>query len=248
MQTRRSSDRRAIRGRRLRRKGTIVRRGGGGGLVLTTYLGIYEQGYRIADASLALYELFVGVGGPPDFTSPPVATSPTLPLTWTPGVSTGTLYVVVRQTNKYGLASFNVFEEVIQISAGVEVPGPISAPTDVAVYDSAPGFVNVISKYTSVDDANPADMWVVYAKVGVDPVPGTDSPVFTGSMTLVGIETALAQVVGTFTPGTILHVIVQSERSSDGTTASAPVVLHTMALSLDLTDGFMFGGSAFEQQ
>lgn len=247
-----SVGRRSLRGRSSPRRDSIRRRPlRSGTITFTTYLEVYEQGYRIADASLALYELFVGYGVAPDFTAPPVATSATLPFSWTPTLpssGTETLYVVVRQRNKYGLESFNVFEDVVEIVAHVETLGPITAPLDVAVYDAATGFLNVVAKYSSADDANPADTWLVYCKLGADPVPGTDSPAFTGPMTFLGVETAIAQVVGPYTPGAVAHVIVVAERSADGATAAAAVVLHTLALSLDLTNGSMFGGAAFEQQ
>lgn len=219
----------------------------------TLYSQVYQDGFRIANTALEVYELYVGYGQAPDFeaSGQPVATSATLPFNWTPTVPSGgmVLHLVVRKRNRYNLQSFNVYETILQVdSGGVEVPGPLSAPHDVAVHDAATGYIRVVTKYLSTEDSLPADTWDVYVKIGADPVIGVDPVAFTGGMTFIGVEAGLAQDIGSYTAGTIAHVLVAVRRSSDNTRALASVVQHVLRVPLDLTDGQIFGGAVFEQR
>lgn len=215
----------------------------------------YQQGFRIANDSLAVFELFVGIDQSPDFTATgqPVATSLTLPFSFSPPLpptgGTTTFHLVVRKRNAYDLQSFNVYERFLTIdSSGAEVLGPITPPLDVRVFDVKTGELRVIAKYISSEDTNPAETWEIYIKEGSDPVPGTDTPVFSGAMVFLGVESIVNEVIAGFTPGAVAHVIVTALRTSDSGRGNAAVVLFTVALSLDLTDGFLFGGSTFEQR
>jgi len=236
-------------------QGRIVRRPGWGP-PWAEFAQTYEQGYRIADDALALFELFVGIDQSPDFsaTGQPVATSATLPFSWTPTPlpatgATTTFHLVVRKRNAYDLQSFNVYERFVVIdSAGSEVLGPITPPLAVAVYDVAAGELRVLAKYINSEDADPADTWEIYIKEGSNPVPGTDVPAFSGAMVFVGYESQVNQVMTGFTPGAVAHVIVTALRASDSGRGNAAAVLFTIALPLDITDGFLFGGSTYEQR
>lgn len=211
----------------------------------------YTQGFRIEDTSLFLYELYVGENGPVDYTAP-VATSATLPFSWTPSLpSSGTAVynVVVRQKNRYSMESFNVLSTQLKFVAHVPVLAPVHAPTNVIVYDDVSGYIRVVGKYVSTPDGiNPADTWELYVKFGSDPVPGTDTPVFTGPMTFLGVEAGITQLAGAYTPGTIAHVILVAKRSSDSSRGAAAVILHELAVNLNLSEGFLFGGNTFEDQ
>jgi hypothetical protein len=221
------------------------------------YCQIYQQGFRIADSAFDLYELYVGEDTEPDFsaTGQPVATSPTLPFLWTPtppaSGATLDLHLVVRKRNEYNLDSFNVFSKILRIdSVGSEVLGPVTAPDNVSVYDDVTDSIRVITKYVKSDDTTPADTWDVYVEVGIDPVPGVDTPKFTGSMTFLGEEAFLSAVIAdsSFGAGDTVHVIVCAKRASDGEEACSPVVLYTLIQPVDLTDGQLFGGSFYEQR
>ena len=215
---------------------------------------IYQQGFRIADDSLALYELYVVENEEPDFESStqPVATSATLPFSWTPTLpSSGdaTFYCVVRQRNKYGLQSFNVFSRKVVFEAGVEVLGPVTAPTDVQAYDGASGYLQVMASYSSLPDLpNPADKWDVYIKIGSDPVIGVDSPAYTGDMTFLDTTAVLTRTFGPYTPGTVAHVLVAAKRSADNARGVAAVVTKTLRVALTLGDTALFGGDTYEQK
>lgn len=219
--------------------------------VWTEYQQTYQDGFRVADTSLDLFELYVGVNAPPDFTLPPSDVSPTLPMSYPSPAGPCTLHIVVRKRNRYDLQSFNVYEEIRVIDAvGAEELGPVSAPRDPTVNDAATGFVRVVATYLSTEDRNPATAWEVYVRVGSDPVIGVDAPVYEGDMVFAGVGAGLAVDVGTFAPGAVLHVLVVSlrEGSGDNERGLASIVLWTMAVSLDLTDGQMFGGNVFEQR
>lgn len=213
----------------------------------------YEQSYRIQDTSFAVYELYVGEDGPPDFlsSSQPVATSLTLPFAWTPSLPSGgtvNLHVVVRVRNGYDLESFNVYETVLRFVNGDALLGPIFAPVDLVAYDRGTGRILVMAKYLAVDDPDPADTWELYVGEGADPVPGVDTPAYEGDMVFLDVESVVSQFLESYAPGTVVHIIASAVRSADGLRASSDVLLHTMADSIDLTDGFSFGGHTYEQQ
>lgn len=220
--------------------------------VLHTYTQVYQQAFRVADTAFDLFELFVGEGVAPDFTSPPAATSPTLPFSFTPTPpgtgSTTELHLVVRRRNTFDLQSFNVGEVLRTIdSASAEVV-TISVPIDVQVYDGLATFLSPVAKYVSLDDPLPADTWEVFVTIGSDPDPLVDAPAFTGPMSFVGVESFLVASVGPFTPGTVAHVIVVAKRAAGSEVGIAAVVLKAVVLPLDLLDGEMFGGGTYEQR
>lgn len=215
-----------------------------------SYAQTFRDGFRAADDSLAIYELYVGEDAEPDFGSPPADTASTIAaLTYTPtppvsGVKT--LYVVVRQRNKYDLSSFNVWSRTITIdSGGVEDLGPITAPASVAVYDGATGYIRVLASYTGEDDANPADTWEVYVGIGSDPTPGVSVAASTATMSFGFGVAGLNVTLGPYAAGADARVIVTAKRASDSRRGSADVVQHTLATSLDLSDADLFGGRSF---
>jgi hypothetical protein len=223
----------------------------------STHTQTFEQGYRVADASLDRYELYVGEDTPVDFdaSGQPVATSVTLPFSWSPtppgSGSSKDLHLVVRKRNAYGLVGFNVYETIKRIdSLGAEELGPVTAPLGVAVLDQETTYIRVIARYDSSEDENPADTWEVYLGWGSDPTPGVDSPIYSGSMVFIGSQAGLAILLGGsgYAPGSTAHVIVTAKRASDNERASAAVVQHVLAEVLDLSAGELFGGSAYEQR
>lgn len=236
--------------------GKITRRGPKVRFQFSEYFQVFTQGFRIEEVSLEVYELYAGLGGPPDFDSSgqPVATSLTLPFSWTPALpSSGnaTYYCIVRRRNNYNLESFNVYSTIIQYIGHSRVLGPISPPRNVQVYDDGPQSILVVTKYVDTEDPDlPADTWEIYVKVGSDPVPGVDVPAYTGPMVFAGPEAIIAAPLesSSWVPGVVLHVIATAKRASDSRRGSAGVVLFTMLPSLDLTDGFMFAGRAANDQ
>jgi hypothetical protein len=222
------------------------------GPTLTDYSQTLQQGYRVADTAVDLYELYVGEDASPDFMAGPVATSAMLPFSWSPSapaIGTKKLHIVVRKRNAYDLQSHNVYETVLEIdTGGVELGGPLTAPKDVATYDVDAGEIRVLADYLSDDDVNPADTWEVYATVGSDPVPGVDSPVYSGLMALIGNTAVLNTILTGYSVGNVVHVIVTAMRASDSERASASVVLHTVPAAIDVNDGYQFGGNVYEQR
>lgn len=213
----------------------------------------YEQGFRVADDSYDLYELYVGEDGPVDFgaSGQPVATSPTLPFSWTPtppGVGTKVLHIVVRKRNKYDLVGFNVYETIKVIdSAAEEELADVSAPIDLNVLDWESGYIRILARYMAIEDPDPADAWEVYAKEGSAPVPGTDTP-STPTMVVLGASAGVQVTAGPFTPGATVHVIVVAKRTSDTNRGVSETVEHVMAEDQSPTNGEMFGGDSYEQR
>lgn len=218
-----------------------------------TFTQTFRDGFRAADTTVGVerYELFVGENGPPNFDQNPTAVSQTLPFSWAPTPPASglkVLHVVVRQRNKYGLASFNLMQRVLTIdSAGVEDLGPLTAPTGVAIYDGASGYVNVLGAYGGDDDANPATAWEIFVSTTtVDPAPGIDAAAYTATMSFgFGRADLNKLALGPYTAGATVRVIVTAKRASDSRRASAAVVVFTLAASLDLTDADLFAGGSF---
>lgn len=215
-----------------------------------TYTEMFEQGYRVADEAYSLYELFVGEDAEPTFGAP-VATSPTLPFSWTPtppASGTKVLHIVVRKRNKYNLSSMNIFSALKIIdNTGAGVADPVAAPIDVVPYDDVTGYVRVMAKYSSADDTSPADRWDVYVKIGSVPVPGVDVVTYTAAMKFLGPFAVLNRKIGPYSAGAVAYIVVVARRNSDGTIAAADSVTLTLAFPPDLDSGSLFGGTAFEQ-
>ncbi len=141
-----------------------------------TYTDTLSGYYRIADASLARYELFAGEDGLPDFSAPAVATGD-LPLSVS--LSPGhTHYYALRERNAYDLSSFNVLCESKVIDGdGEEVIEVLSDPVVVSMESTAGGEVTVALRYADLVDEVAADTWRLYATSdGTDPDPNTDTP------------------------------------------------------------------------
>jgi len=209
----------------------------------------YEQSYRVADAALGLFQLFIGEDAEPDFLSPPAATSSTLPFSFVitpPGIGTKTINAVVRQQNEFGLASFNVFKTTFEIDiAGNEVLGPISPPIITLLEQGDLGRAIAVAEYVG-DDINPADKWEFYAKEGSDPVPGVDTPILTGNLLYIGPIASFRADLGDFTPGATLHVIATALRDVDSERGNSAAALIILNLSPDLEEGTTFGGDIKE--
>lgn len=172
--------------------------------------------YRIADASLARYELFWGVDVMPDFTQPAWQTFTALPFT-TPALTVGhTHYLVCRRRNVHNLLSQNVIPTIIVIAAdGTQTLGP-SAPSSQSITPAAAGAGKVAAKYDyALDAANAiADTWVVWlTSNGVDPNPAVDVPAYTTAMIFADGVASLSWTSGTFANGTTLKAIVRARRT-----------------------------------
>lgn len=237
----------ALRGRAIRREGHCPQ----------THFKTLRQSYRVADDSLEQYELYVGEDAMPDFegVGQPVATSATLPVSWTPTppvAGTLKLYAVTRLRNKYDLLSHNRYPTIVEINdAGTEVLGPLSAPEILRVLDGDPGEIIVTARYAYGVDRDPADTWDLYVEAGVDPDPDVDTAVATATMGMPRAEYSWRITEDGLTPGTTYHVMVVVRREVDGTGArgESAVVQHAAAETFDLdeNDTSLFGGHEYEK-
>jgi len=210
---------------------------------MATYYKTYRQDYRVADDSLAKYELYAGEDEMPDFdhSLQPVATSATLPFDWTPDLpdsgSTTQLYLVVRRRNKYDMLSHNRYPTIIEIDElGDEVLGPLTNPEIENIADGATGAIIVHARYPWGIDRDPADQWEIYVKQGVDPDPDVDNPTAVEAFGRFGIDYRLHKTISGLTPGATYHVLVAVIRSddSDGGRGESAVSQHTTAEAVDL--------------
>lgn len=219
---------------------------------------VYRETYRVADDSLNRYELYVGEDAQPDFdaSDQPVATSATLPISYTPTPADSgqskQLYCVTRKRNQYDMLSHNQHPTIVTIDdLGEEELGPLSAPEISNITDGATGEIVVAARYPRDVDTNEADTWDVYVEAGVDPDPDLDTPVLTQAFGKPGVEHQIVARIDGLTPGTTYHVMVtvrRAEESGSGEIGESPVVQHTTAVTynIDAENAEIFGGSEYE--
>ncbi len=208
--------------------------------------------YRVADTTIAQYELYIGVGSEPDFTQVPDAASSTLPVTHAlaaPASGTVLYRATTRFRNKYDLLSLNQYSRAFEIdSSGDEVLSDPSAPEDVTLGQEPSFSVLVSAVYWWHDDGdNKADAWLVYSTdTGVDPDPSSDTPEEVAMSLTFGRE-QLFLVVGGFAAGADVRVLVRTKRTGDGVIST-----NTVATQIDVEDvpatpdGRTFGGTRAE--
>jgi len=143
--------------------------------------------YRVENAALEGYVVYVGYSGLPDFTQDPDGSGTTRPVAFAitpPGVGTEDLYVAMRSRNRYGVESQNQQIRIITIdNNGDEVLGTLSAPTGVSIEPAEDEAFLVAASYPGYHtDPNPGDEWRVYVKADTPPTPGVDTPAATGSI------------------------------------------------------------------
>jgi len=142
---------------------------------------------RLANDAAAGYELYRGVDGEPDFSSP-WETFTALPHQTgaldAPPSGTRTYTFLLRQRNRFGLSSVNVRSWSIEIDAnGDLVTTPPSAPRWISVEPAAGGKVRVQATYRYDDDGDDqADAFAVWVGVDADPDPDVDDPAVVQSM------------------------------------------------------------------
>ncbi len=222
-----------------------------------TWRKVYGQGYRVANDSLALYELYLGEDAMPDFAGvgQPVETSATLPLTHTPSLPgaglTTVLHIITRRRNRYGLLSHNQHPSLIEIDEfGEEVLGPITDPEILRIFDGDEGEIIVTARYPRDTDRNPADTWELYVEAGVDPDPDVDTAKSTIAFGMAGgVDWNWRVSCDSLTPGTVYHVMVCAVRDGDADyRGESAVVQHTVAEMYDIDAGGadLFGGQEYE--
>lgn len=198
--------------------------------------------YRVADSSYDRYELYVGEDALPDFddSAQPVATNATLPFTYalTPPPPSGStvFYCVVRKRNKYNLLSHNQWCQTFEIeSDGTEILGPLSAPGNPKALP-APGSEVIACASYIAPDRYQANRWMVWAKEGSDPVPGVDVELVDQEFKSGGGSQFLQVNLGSFTPGSIVHILVGVERDEDSELTTADVILHTIPAVAEVSE------------
>jgi hypothetical protein len=171
--------------------------------------------YRVADPSVAGYEVYRGVDGAAiDFDAAPWAASPTLPIAGPLGPD-HRYELVARWRNAYGLVTLNVGAAIFDLDAGgAELATPPSDPTEITVAAAAAGTVLVTARYAyDADGDNQADAFLVFlTSSGTDPDPGVDVPAEVAIAKADGVA-RLAYTSSAFSEGATVKVIVRTRRS-----------------------------------
>ena len=186
----------------------------------STYSQKYYGLYRVAQASLEKYELFQGVDAFPSFTSA-VTSSTSLPFLYglsLPGTGTRAHRLVCRYTDTYGVKSYNTAPHNFTVnSSGTQVGTDVSTPYDVALTETASGYVTLTARYTAGVDSSDADTFRYYVTTsGVDPTTGGTPVDVTMSVgNGLGSWRTLSATLGPYDYGTDLRVLVTAYRTSD---------------------------------
>lgn len=223
-----------------------------------TYTDTLAGSYRVADSSLARYELFVGEDEDPDFLAAPAAVGP-LPLS-APLAPGHTHRFAVRLRNEFDLSSFNTLLESKVIDGdGEEVVTILTDPQVVSMVCGPGGTVELRVRYSDTVDLISADTWRVYATDdGTDPDPEAATPIDT-QMVQFGLarpqlETTLR--IGPYAYGATAKAIVrvystelEEESQSDtvhelAITTQVPVGAHRLGVSM----GGFFGATPMVQE
>lgn len=196
-------------------------------VLTTTYAETLAGLFRIADDSLDRYELRLGTNAPPALSNAPVATSPTLPITYSGLAVDGTEYhVAIDRRNAWDVVAQSIQATVIRTTADGGVRPAPAAPYSITWRPGAGGVFTLSAFYSRYSDqiydatATPprwidnADAWLIYARYdGTDPDPDTDTPTVVAMTQVDNIE-SLAWTSAAKTAGTVGKVIVRTRRSA----------------------------------
>lgn len=197
--------------------------------------------HRAANATLARYELYVGIDGAPDFTAAPFETFTTLPhataaLDPAPAGTERTYHLVLRARNAYNLASRNVAAWTVTVDdAGAQVITRPSAPTDAAAAAAAGGKVLVTARYEyAADGADQATQWLIYLRSnGTSPDPTVDTPTVVTMAKVDGVA-KLSWLSAAQADGATIKVIVRARRVDTVDAGPPPVTVNADSANVDV--------------
>lgn len=125
-----------------------------------------------------------------------------------------TYYMALRTRNKFGIETANITPTIIAIDAGGdEVSVPPSNADNITLSAAAGGLVNIKAEYSSRQDQDPADTWLIYLTTnGDDPDPDTDTPI-EETMFFEGGVAFLKYTTGEMTDGLTVKAIIRTRNS-----------------------------------
>jgi hypothetical protein len=200
----------------------------------STYTQTFYGLYRVSQSSLSKWSLYAGTDTFPSFASP-VTTATSLPFTYAltpPGSGSRTYRLACRYTDAYGVSSYNCATHDIAInSSGANVTTEVSWPYDVALTETAGGYVQLTAKYPTGIDSTDADKFRYYVKT--DGTTATTGGSYTDAAMSFGFGLGGARILnvklGPYSYGTPVSVLVTAYRTtgskqSTNTTASSLTV------------------------
>lgn len=197
-----------------------------------TYTDVLSGKYRIADSSLAVYELYIGEDTAPDFTASPAASSATLPFSHALTEEVTSNWAV-RKRNTYGLRSFNTLTAAVVVGVGGADETPVlTDPTVVSLVSGPGGIARLWVRYNGANDATAADYFRLYiTDDGSTPDPVTDTPADTAMRQNALARPELEQIIeiGPYAYGDVVKVIVRAY-SSELEAESASETVHSLTI------------------
>lgn len=180
--------------------------------------------YRVADPTLARYELYRGIDASPDFTAGPWQTFTALPFT-TPALSVShTHHLVLRRRNAWNLLSQNAQETLLRIAVDATLtPAPPSPPQNVNASAASAGKIRVSAEYLYAPDGpNAADLFLVFlTSDGSAPNPA-GAPAASVPVVRADGVAKLSYLTAGYADGTLVKAIVSVRRSGTPDSDSTP--------------------------
>jgi len=174
--------------------------------------------HRVANAALAVYELYRGVDESPDLDAAPWETFATLPHDTAALDVSHAYHFVLRLRNQYGLVSQNIRETLLTIDAGgLLVATSPSVAANVTIAAEAGSKVRVRADYPyEADGGNQATRFLIYlTDDGDDPVVGVDVPTVV-TMTKADGVAKLSWLSAAFAPAATIKVLIRTRRIDAG--------------------------------
>ena len=192
----------------------------------TTFKTSNYGSYRVANAALVGFGVWVGTNALPDLTQNPTQFGNALPVSvpiTPPVMGTNTLYAITRKRNAYGLWSENQYPTVFIInSLGQLVLPTIPSPVNVQAIAVPGDVIRLFAVYGTKDtDKYPATKWKVWLNTSPPDV-SVDPPLGIAEVNSSSIQFNLSKYgspTNPITPGTYYFALVLF-RDEDGQESS----------------------------
>lgn len=191
---------------------------------LITYNEELRGRFRVANAALDRYELFIGIDAAPDFSAPDYTFS-SLPYA-VPALTVGHVYQLsVRKRNQHNLSSKNIDVFTVDLSASAEAAGTLPSAPVFSALPAAGGAIEIRAEYLYPNDGDyAADTFLVYyTTTGTNPNPATDTPIEVVMRKADGVA-RLDYQTSALADGTTVKVLVRVRRSPDVDSDNAGIV------------------------
>jgi hypothetical protein len=206
-----------------------------------TYNDLLNGLFRVSDSSLIGYQVWWGIGAPPDLTQPANETFTSFPYTTTTSFTADlpcTLYLSTNARNQWGLVSENTNWTILPITSTGTKNQPPSAP-DTTVTATSTGAFEIQGVYYFLKDAVPADAFHLYVSFD-NTNPLLQSPITVTPKELGPVDFA-DYITSAQTIGTTASVILRTYRTSDSQESTNTDIITCTSVTTDFGPAILKG-------